>query len=397
MSEQTQKDAKKSHGTPDKMAGFITVLMFSAIAVTVFSISITLIVACTTAEPDSNTLSEALTKSLQLLMLGLVSFSVLVAAKILYMSYKLREMGNVYLHRILASSWDQEQIARNMGEQEQICDKIKELAFRSKNIDVLKSSIDEMLERHDFKGAEAAIEAAKTMGVLGNDAEKFKKNVEKSKEASLEERIEKQSKRVHMLIDKRDWVKASQETRALESEYPDHPTIKPLANAIKSARSKYKAFLLKQYGDAVKVDNIDKSYELLKELDMYLTPQEGEALKESARDVFKKRLHNLGVQFSIATASSQWQTAIETGQEIMREYPNSQMGREVKEKMPRMQQKLAAKEGHLLVPEDELDNDDISPVAVPKPVSVPTNTEEPQPVSPQPVPVKPTEEAGDKE
>ena len=49
-------------------------------------------------------------------------------------------------------------------------------------------------------------------------------------------------------------------------------------------------------------DDVDRSVALLKELDQYLTPSEAEAYKESARDVFRKRLQQMGVQFAPARA-----------------------------------------------------------------------------------------------
>ena len=85
--------------------------------------------------------------------------------------------------------------------------------------------------------------------------------------------------------------------------------------------------------EAVRVNDVERSIELLKELDKYLTPQEGAALAESARDVFKKKLHNLGVQFAIAVADQNWSFAVATGEEIVKEYPNSRMAREVHEKL----------------------------------------------------------------
>jgi outer membrane protein assembly factor BamD (BamD/ComL family) len=44
-------------------------------------------------------------------------------------------------------------------------------------------------------------------------------------------------------------------------------------------------------------------------------------------------LHNLGVQFSLAVSGKQWAKALETGMEIIRDFPNSRMAEEIREKI----------------------------------------------------------------
>ena len=99
------------------------------------------------------------------------------------------------------------------------------------------------------------------------------------------------------------------------------------------ARTGHKRSLLQAYGEAVRKNDVDKSIELLRELDRYLTPQEAAALEESVRGVFKAKLHNLGVQFAISVTDQQWADAVATGEEIIREFPNTRMAQEVREKM----------------------------------------------------------------
>ena len=90
--------------------------------------------------------------------------------------------------------------------------------------------------------------------------------------------------------------------------------------------------LLNAWDDAVKRQATDRSLEILRELDMYLTPNEGLALQEAAREVFRTKLHNLGVQFSLAVSDRNWVEALEIGEEIMRGFPNSRMAKEIRER-----------------------------------------------------------------
>jgi hypothetical protein len=74
---------------------------------------------------------------------------------------------------------------------------------------------------------------------------------------------------------------------------------------------------------------------------MYLTPNEALALQEAASDVFKTKLHNMGVQFSIAISGKQWSEAYKVGLQIMKAFPNSKMAGEIRSKVVILRQKAA--------------------------------------------------------
>jgi hypothetical protein len=64
-----------------------------------------------------------------------------------------------------------------------------------------------------------------------------------------------------------------------------------------------------------------------------LTPAEALALQESASTVFKTKLHNMGVEFSVAVAEQNWKKALETGRDIVQNFPNSRMAAEIRGKL----------------------------------------------------------------
>ena len=70
--------------------------------------------------------------------------------------------------------------------------------------------------------------------------------------------------------------------------------------------------------------------ELLKELDKYLTEQEAEPFRETARGVIGKKRDNLGVQFKIAVHDREWVRAMRVGEQIIQEFPNTKMCDEVR-------------------------------------------------------------------
>jgi len=90
---------------------------------------------------------------------------------------------------------------------------------------------------------------------------------------------------------------------------------------------------------AVRNDDTDRSLEILRELDHYLTPSEGMALRESASSVFKTKLHKLGVEFSVAVTEQNWNKALMTSEQIVADFPNSRMSQEIRGKIEIIRQR----------------------------------------------------------
>jgi hypothetical protein len=99
--------------------------------------------------------------------------------------------------------------------------------------------------------------------------------------------------------------------------------------------------LLNSWNEAVQRHDIDGSIEILKNLDLYLTPAEAEGMQETARGVFKERLNNLCKQFAQSVTDHKWADAIRVGEVIYREYPNTRSAQEVREKMEALRQRAS--------------------------------------------------------
>ena len=127
---------------------------------------------------------------------------------------------------------------------------------------------------------------------------------------------------------------------ALIRTHPHSEKARALRQKLVDRKEERKRILLAAWDDAVKRQETDRSLEILKELDMYLSPNEGLALQEAAKDVFKTKLHNLGVQFAMAVSDKQWANALEVGEQIMRNFPNSRMSGEIREKLNVLRQNV---------------------------------------------------------
>ena len=233
---------------------------------------------------------------------------------------------------------------RRLIELSQMSDAARGLLFRQAEIEAMDELLHEHLISQNYAGAEKLVNDIEKRFGLTEQVERMREEIAKSKATTNEQKVDAALGRIGKLIESRDWAGASRQTRRLAQLLPDNPKIAALPQFISDARTKHKRDLLSDYGQAVKSGDVDHSIELLRELDKYLTPQEAAALSESARGVFKAKLHNFGVQFAIRVTDQDWTGAIAIGRQIISEYPNSRMAQEVRQKMETMRTLADAKQ-----------------------------------------------------
>ncbi|MFA5423016.1 MAG: hypothetical protein WC374_04095 [Phycisphaerae bacterium] len=170
-------------------------------------------------------------------------------------------------------------------------------------------------------------------GQLRAEVETFQSPEEREKENQIIDNIE-------TLFKHYKWPKASTEIENFIEAFPHSQRAKQLRQTLVDRKEERKKDLLKLWDEAVRKQATERSLEILRELDMYLTPNEGLALQEAARDVFRNKLHNMGVQFSLAVSEKQWKTALDTGRQIVSEFPNSKMAQEIRERLDVLEQRV---------------------------------------------------------
>ena len=166
------------------------------------------------------------------------------------------------------------------------------------------------------------------------------KDVDAYRNATEDERIDQAIVHVETLFNSSQWAKASVQIEALIKAHPHLEKVKSLRQKLVDRKDEHKKILLAAWDDAVQQQETDRSLEILKELDMYLSPSEGLALQEAAKDVFRTKLHKLGVEFAMAVSDRQWDHALEIGQQIVRDFPNSRMSQEIREKLDVLRQNV---------------------------------------------------------
>ncbi len=224
----------------------------------------------------------------------------------------------------------------------QMSDAAKSLLFREHETEAMDELLREALIAQDYAKAEDLVEDVRTRLGHADHGERMRKQIDAAKNTSMEQKVDAALEHVGAHIQAHNWTQALRQGQRLAKLVPGNPKVANLPKIIQDAQVRHKTQLLHDYGEAVKVSDIDRSIELIKELDKYLSPQEAAALEESARGVFRAKLHNLGVQFSIRVSEGAWADAIVAGEDITHEYPNSRMAQEVREKMDQLRARAAA-------------------------------------------------------
>ncbi len=212
-------------------------------------------------------------------------------------------------------------------------EQVKSIAYRDINRLTIEEAILARLHQKDFNTTYEMIEEIESKTDYANLAEKLRKSADKYKNASENERIQQVVAHIENLAKNLHWDQASIQAERLAIQHPDITSVVELPTKIRKMKEQKKTQLLKDWEKATNSGDTDRSLRILKELDKYLTPSEAQALEESVSGVFRTKLHNLGVSFSLAVSQKNWETALETGEEIIRDYPNSKMAHEILSKI----------------------------------------------------------------
>lgn len=221
-----------------------------------------------------------------------------------------------------------------------ISEAAKTIAFREADKKSLREAVFEKLQQQDFVSAYDMINEIAGRPEYEELAQQLQAQTDQYRNATDQERTNQTIAHIEQLLDECLWVKASDQIEELNKAYPNSDRARTMRQKLLEKKETRKRTLLAAWDDAIKRQDTDHSLEILKELDLYLTPNEGLALQEAARDVFRTKLHNLGVQFSIAVTEKRWEHALQTGEQIIRDFPNSKMAEEIREKMTVLKEKV---------------------------------------------------------
>jgi hypothetical protein len=209
----------------------------------------------------------------------------------------------------------------------------KAIAFRDMDRQSLREAVFDKLQQQDFGAANEIIAEIAERPEYRGLAEQLRAQSDRYHDATDQERVNQIIAHIDKLLDDYQWGRASAQIEGLIKTHPDSEKAKGMRQILYDRKQARRRVLFAAWDDAIQAQETDRSLEILKDLDSYLTPNEGLALQEAARDVFRSKLHNLGVQFSIAVTEKQWDKALDVGQKIINDFPNSKMSEEIRGKL----------------------------------------------------------------
>ena len=233
----------------------------------------------------------------------------------------------------------QSQLLDSIQEGILVSDRAKAIAFREKERDALRGAIREDVAKEDWEAAYHLVDEMQRSFGYRQEAERLRHEIDRQRQHVLAASIASDLAAFRELLDRRDWDAARADAARLAEHYPDNEDIRSLPVQIQECWEAHKRHLLREFKSTIDRSEPDHGIELLRELDQYLTPGEAEGLQEVARGVFRTKLHNLGVQFSIAVSERNWAQALSAGEEIIAEFPNSRMAEEVRQNLDALRQR----------------------------------------------------------
>ena len=222
-------------------------------------------------------------------------------------------------------------VLRSIADRLVLSDDVKRIIYREHNRDAFRTAIEEDISKRDFDAALKIVDQMTSVYGYHEEAEAFRGRIQVAQAEALNRAVSDAIERLDRLIENQQWEKAMADAASIQRRFPNSPRVSQLVEHVKGARERVKVRLEREFLEAAGRDDVEKAMQLLKTLDGYLSEKEAEPFRETARGVISKKRQNLGLQFKLAVADKEWTTALRVGEEIIREFPNSQMSNEVRE------------------------------------------------------------------
>lgn len=223
-----------------------------------------------------------------------------------------------------------------ISEQQLLSDRAKAVAYREKDREVLRRAIHEEIAKRDFEAALVLTNDMEAAFGYKQEADRFRREIDSRRQ----EDVRRQINDAVLVIDRHargeNWADALREAERVMNLFPEHPQAQTLPQEVESRRQALKRTLMDQLREAEQKNDIDGGIEIVRRLDVYLTPTEAEAVRDTARNVFRQKLLQLGQQFTAASNDNRRDDAVRIGEEIMRDYPNTRMAQEVRGRLDQM-------------------------------------------------------------
>ena len=232
-------------------------------------------------------------------------------------------------------------LLRSINDRMLLSDAAKQIAYRESDREALRTAIREDIEKEDYDAAMVLVEQMRESYGYRQEAEQFREEIEQAREASREEKITQAIREIDEMLESQEWEKAAAAAAKVKRLYHESPRVAELPRRVEQARERHKHQLERDFLEAAKREDVESAMRLLKELDKYLTEEEAAPYMETARGVISKQQQNIAVRFKLAIHDKDWRTAVEAGEQIIQEFPNSQMAGEVRKMLDVLRQRAS--------------------------------------------------------
>ena len=233
------------------------------------------------------------------------------------------------------------EVLQSIRDNQLLSDRAKQIAFRGKDLDALRRAIQEDITRQDWDAALKLADQVEHEFGYKAEAERLRTEIRARCDECARRQLDDGLAAVDRHTAAEQWNNALREAEKLVAAFPNDQRVQGLPQEIENRRQAHKRQLVTSWHEAVARHDIDGSIEILRQLDTYLTPKEAEGLQETARGIFREKLNSLGKQFASAVQEHRWQDAITVGDRIVRDFPNTRIAQEVREKMDVLRKRAA--------------------------------------------------------
>jgi len=226
-----------------------------------------------------------------------------------------------------------------IAENTRLSDAAKSLARRDQELDALRSAIRDDIRKENWEAGLTLIDEMERRFGYKEEADRVREELDDARNDRIQTKLAEAVELIESHFQSHEWDRAQHEIDRLMHALPDDSRVLSLQDRIKALKEQHKQELKAKWDDAVRRHDTDHAIDVLKELDEYLSPSEAQTLQTTARNVFKEKLLQLGIQFRFAVNERRWQDALTTGLELIRDFPNARMANEVREVMDTLRER----------------------------------------------------------
>jgi hypothetical protein len=274
--------------------------------------------------------------------------AVLITWPLALQLHAFHQASNDRAERALASineRFEQFSVMLNLiSEQQLLSDRAKSVAFREKDSDALRRAIqDEMLKQNWEPALVLTNEMEKQFG-FKQEADRLRAQIADKHNDVIRRQLSESMATIDRYVRAEAWPDALKEAQRVGAALPDSPMAQSMVQEVEKRREGQKQQLIQSLKDAAARHDADGGMEILKRLDTYLSPTEAEQYQEIARNILKERLVILRTQFAVSVQDHNWNEALRLADLVTRDFPNTQMAKEVREMMDSLRARAEGRE-----------------------------------------------------